>query len=195
MTAAGLALLGAAWLLIASGYKGLNPVDVVRSMLTGEAAPERTLTIAKQAGSIPNPLNSTSGAVVGAIAGAGAATGNIVTAAGFKVDASIARNVEAMVAHAARDGVRLTGGGYRTAEEQMRLRRAHCPDPINSPASACSPPTAKVGQSNHQRGLALDLNNAKSRGSAVYQWMAAHAAAYGFKNLPSEPWHWSVDGK
>ena len=26
------------------------------------------------------------------------------------------------------------------------------------------------------------------------QWLNAHGATYGFYNLPSEPWHWSVNG-
>jgi hypothetical protein len=26
-------------------------------------------------------------------------------------------------------------------------------------------------------------------------WLQAHADEYGFVNLPSEPWHWSVNGR
>ena len=33
------------------------------------------------------------------------------------------------------------------------------------------------------------------RGTAAFQWMAQNAGKYGFYNLPSEPWHWSSDGK
>lgn len=195
MTALGLALVGGAWLLIASGYKGQNPLDVVRAMLTGEDAPERTFTVSSTS-SAAGGVGSTVGAMVGAGATA-APSGNIVSVPGtsIKVDASIAANVAAMVQAAAADGVKLNGGGYRSPEDQMRLRRAHCPDPINSPASACRPPTAKVGQSNHQRGLAIDFTNCSTRGTACYRWLAANAARFGLKNLPSEPWHWSVDGK
>lgn len=26
-------------------------------------------------------------------------------------------------------------------------------------------------------------------------WLHANAGRFGFVNLPSEPWHWSVDGR
>jgi hypothetical protein len=32
------------------------------------------------------------------------------------------------------------------------------------------------------------------RGSACFGWLQGHATGYGLHNLPSEPWHWSVDG-
>jgi D-alanyl-D-alanine carboxypeptidase len=32
------------------------------------------------------------------------------------------------------------------------------------------------------------------RKSKAFKWMAAHAGTYGFVNLPSEPWHWSITG-
>ena len=31
-------------------------------------------------------------------------------------------------------------------------------------------------------------------GSPAFVWLTEHAADYGLENLPSEPWHWSVDG-
>ena len=34
----------------------------------------------------------------------------------------------------------------------------------------------------------------QSRANPAYRWLAAHAAKYGLYNLPSEPWHWSVNG-
>lgn len=46
----------------------------------------------------------------------------------------------------------------------------------------------------HERGLAVDFAHCSSRSSGCYQWLAKHAAAYGLFNLPSEPWHWSVNG-
>jgi LAS superfamily LD-carboxypeptidase LdcB len=67
------------------------------------------------------------------------------------------------------------------------------------PASQCRPPTARPGTSQHEKGLAIDFTYngrlIRSRSSAGYQWLAANAAAYGFKNLPSEPWHWSTTGR
>lgn len=80
----------------------------------------------------------------------------------------------------------------------MAVRRANCPDPVNSPPSAWSPPTARPGTSLHEQGLAIDFSNngalIRSRSDAGYLWLAANASSYGFFNLPSEPWHWSTTG-
>jgi LAS superfamily LD-carboxypeptidase LdcB len=66
------------------------------------------------------------------------------------------------------------------------------------PASQCHPPTAPPGTSMHEQGLAVDFtwngSVISSHSSAAYQWLDAHANAYGFYNLPSEPWHWSTNG-
>lgn len=124
---------------------------------------------------------------------------NSVMAGGFLVDRSIADNVAAMVAAAAADGIHLDGGGCRSSERQAELRRINgCPDVYSSPSSSCRVPTAIPGHSMHERGLALDIRAngslIRSRSNAGYQWLAANAASYGLYNLPSEPWHWSVNG-
>jgi hypothetical protein len=129
-------------------------------------------------------------------------SGEMVTVRGpggaITVHRSIADQLAAMLDAAAADGIILGGGGYRSPDSQIRLRRAHCPDVWNSPPSSCSPPTARPGHSNHERGLAVDFTvNGRtigSRSSAAFRWLAANAGRYGFQNLPSEPWHWSVDG-
>ena len=46
----------------------------------------------------------------------------------------------------------------------------------------------------HEQGLAIDFNRSSTHYTAVYHWLRAHAWRYGFYNLPSEPWHWSVNG-
>jgi hypothetical protein len=106
--------------------------------------------------------------------------------------------VTALIAAAAADGVALNGWGYRDAMRQVELRRAHCGGSYDAvfhmPSSSCRPPTARPGRSMHERGLAVDFANCSSRSSGCYQWLAEHAAAYGLFNLPSEPWHWSVNG-
>jgi D-alanyl-D-alanine carboxypeptidase len=51
----------------------------------------------------------------------------------------------------------------------------------------------------HERGLAIDFtyNGAliHSRSNAGFRWLAGNAPRFGFANLPSEPWHWSVNGE
>ena len=90
----------------------------------------------------------------------------------------------------------LTGSGWRSNARQIQLRTINgCPDVWNSSPSSCRVPTAIPGTSNHERGLAIDFDNCSWRGSACYIWLANNASGFGFYNLPSEPWHWSVNGK
>lgn len=120
-------------------------------------------------------------------------TGTIVDAAGIEVDTSLAPNVIAMVDAAAADGITLAGSGWRSNETQRRLRMDNgCPDVDFSPASTCQVPTAIPGTSNHETGLAIDFDLGDP---LVFDWLAGNAARFGFHNLPSEPWHWSVDGR
>jgi Tfp pilus assembly protein PilO len=107
--------------------------------------------------------------------------------------------VAKLVADAAAAGVALDGGAYRDTTEQIALRQAHCGpgyDAVfNAPAASCSPPTARPGRSMHERGLAIDFDHCSSRDTPCYTWLAKNAARYGLFNLPSEPWHWSVNGQ
>lgn len=126
----------------------------------------------------------------------------IVEVAGIQVNATIADQVEALVAAAAIDGFTLAGGGYRDPSRQIELRKANCGTSEyaiwDMPASECSPPTARPGQSMHEQGLAIDFTNngrlVTSRSEAAFVWLAANAPAYGFANHPAEPWHWSTNG-
>lgn len=121
---------------------------------------------------------------------------------GIVVASSIAGQLSAMLAAAEADGIVLSGGGYRDPAQQIALRRAHCGTSYYAiyqmPASQCSPPTAIPGTSMHEQGLAIDFTYGgsviSSHSSPAFQWLAAHASTYGFFNLPSEPWHWSVNG-
>ena len=121
---------------------------------------------------------------------------------GIQVHEAIANKVQDLLEHAARDGIRLSGGGYRSAASQIALRRAHCGTSewaiYQRPSYQCRPPTARPGRSMHERGLAIDFRyNGRSistRNSAAFRWLKANAATYGLHNLPSEPWHWSTNG-
>ncbi|MBK5222784.1 MAG: D-alanyl-D-alanine carboxypeptidase family protein [Acidimicrobiia bacterium] len=124
---------------------------------------------------------------------------NLARVGGITVNASIAGQVDAMLQAAAADGIVLGGGGYRDSSSQIRLRTVNgCPDVWHASASRCRVPTAIPGTSMHEKGLAIDFTangrSISSRGSAGFQWLDANAHRYGFKNLPSEPWHWSTSG-
>ena len=137
-------------------------------------------------------------------AGSSGTAGNVplVTVEGITVHAQIGPQVAALVQAARGAGLVLTGGGYRDPAAQIALRRAHCGTSdyaiYRMPASQCSPPTAIPGTSKHELGLAIDLSCngtlIASHSDPCFVWLAAHAANYGLANLPSEPWHWSVDG-
>jgi zinc D-Ala-D-Ala carboxypeptidase len=118
---------------------------------------------------------------------------------GITVNKIIAYPFQRMIDDAARAGVRLSGGGFRTKQQQIALRTINkCPDVWTAPASSCKVPTAIPGRSLHELGLAIDLTTGgktiSSHNSPAYKWLAAHAAKYGFVNLPSEAWHWSITG-
>lgn len=126
----------------------------------------------------------------------------LATTGGITVAASIAPQLHAMLQAAGGAGLRLSGGGYRDAAQQIALRKAHCGpsnyDIYEKPSNQCSPPTARPGQSMHEQGLAIDFQcNGRlitSSSNPCFQWLAANAANYGFFNLPSEYWHWSRNG-
>ena len=126
-------------------------------------------------------------------------SGSLTTVRGITVASSIADQLERMLAAAQADGIVFGGSGYRDSSAQEALRRQNCPDPANSPPSACSPPTARAGSSMHERGLAVDFTYGgrviSSRDSPGFQWLANNAGRFGFSNLPSEPWHWSANGQ
>jgi hypothetical protein len=126
----------------------------------------------------------------------------LVSVRGIQVHRSMAGQVELLLAAAEADGVRLGGGGFRTHAEQIALRRSHCGDHpyaiYEMPSNECSPPTARPGNSMHEIGLAIDFTYngtiISSRNSPGFRWLAENAHIYGLHNLPSEPWHWSVNG-
>ncbi|MBJ82852.1 MAG: hypothetical protein CL462_08115 [Acidimicrobiaceae bacterium] len=121
---------------------------------------------------------------------------------GIRVHESIADKLLALLKAASRDGIRLGGGGYRSSTSQIALRRAHCGTSnwavYSKPSYQCRPPTARPGASMHERGLAVDFTQngrALWSNTSGYRWLKRNAAKYGFRNLPSEPWHWSVNGR
>jgi uncharacterized protein YoxC len=132
----------------------------------------------------------------------GHGTIELVTVRGITVNARIASQLDRMLQAAAADGITLTGGGYRDSSQQIALRRSNCGSSnyaiYEMSPNSCRPPTARPGNSLHERGLAIDFvangRSITSRSHAAFQWLARNAASYGFYNLPSEPWHWSTTG-
>ena len=126
----------------------------------------------------------------------------LTTVRGITVASSLADNLESLLAAADADGFSLGGGGYRNSDGQVATRRANCGtsdyDIYEKPASECSPPTARPGQSMHEQGLAVDFTwngqLIQGRGNAAFGWLSRNANRFGLANLPREPWHWSTNG-
>lgn len=140
-------------------------------------------------------------------AASGSSNGDLVTVRGITVAASLGPQLESLLAAAAADGFVLGGSGYRSPEVTAQLRVANgCPDVDDSPASSCRIPTARPGTSEHEKGLAVDFtwqgqticyprSSAQCTGNAAFDWLRANAGRFGFRNLPSEAWHWSPSGR
>jgi peptidoglycan hydrolase CwlO-like protein len=176
-------------------------LEQLDQQLSGEIARQQEALAAQVRAAAPAPRSS-GGSSGGGPAPVVGPTEGIVSVRGIQVAASIAGQLGSMLAAADAAGISLSGGGYRDPSGQIAVRRANCGptnyDIYEKPASQCSPPTAKPGQSMHERGLAIDFTHngglIRSRDSQAFRWLAANASSYGFANLPSEPWHWSTNG-
>ena len=119
-------------------------------------------------------------------------------------------NLSKMLDDANKENIKLFGYGYRSPEKQIEHRKKNCGnskyDIYEKPAKDCHPPTAIPGTSRHGNGLAVDftcggknnyinLKNRKAETEKCWNWLKANAAKYHFYNLPSENWHWSIDGR
>lgn len=118
---------------------------------------------------------------------------------GIAVQTCLASKLEGLLNDAKSAGISISGWGWRSIETQKQLRVTNgCPDINISPASSCRVPTARPGRSMHEKGLAVDFTYKGStlNGSGqAFTWMKANAGKYGFYNLPSEAWHWSVNAR
>ncbi len=94
-----------------------------------------------------------------------------------------ARAFNAMHAAAAKEGVELkVNSSFRSMEAQERLYAMYQAGTGNL--------AAKPGYSNHQGGIAVDINTGGTT-TKVYAWLDKNAARFGFKRtVESEPWHW-----
>lgn len=114
-------------------------------------------------------------------------------------DGNLPQNINSMISAAAASGINITGGGYRTPEQQKQLRIANCNGDFTNASAPCSPLTALPGLSNHNNGKAFDLKcdgvQIQTSDNKCFVWLQANASRYGLSNLPSERWHWSVDGR
>ncbi len=99
-----------------------------------------------------------------------------------------ARAYRAMEAEARAAGINISAGsGFRTNAEQQHLYELWQQGRGNL--------AARPGYSNHQGGVAMDINGVGSYNSAAYAWLRANAGRFGFSNdVGGEYWHWHYTG-
>ncbi|MCB9675319.1 MAG: D-alanyl-D-alanine carboxypeptidase family protein [Alphaproteobacteria bacterium] len=107
---------------------------------------------------------------------------------GEPVEVATARAFRKMERAAKDDGVTLgVVSGFRTFAEQQVLYDCYLSGDCND-GNLAAPP----GFSNHQSGLALDLN---THVPAVRKWLRSRGREFGFAaTVRSEPWHWEYVG-
>lgn len=150
----------------------------------------------------PSPTTTRPPATTTTLPSGGASWNDMRNVQGIWVHYSISGNLNNLLNAAKAAGHNLGGSGFRDPQRQIQLRRQNCGptyyDIWERPSSQCNPPTARPGRSMHEQGLAVDFTiggfTIKSRSHPAFVWLNANAARYGFYNLPSEPWHWSVNG-
>ncbi len=120
---------------------------------------------------------------------------------GIRVHPCIAAELDRVLNLAKERGINLSGWGWRSYERQIELRKKNCGSSnyaiYEKPAGQCSPPTAIPGRSNHERGSAVDFTcdgrTFSSQSHACFIFLNEEANT-SLKNLPSEAWHWSING-
>jgi LAS superfamily LD-carboxypeptidase LdcB len=108
---------------------------------------------------------------------------------GHELRADAAKAFNAMRIAAAADGLFLkVNSSFRRMEEQTTLYAEFT-------SGQRTDLVAKPGYSNHQSGVAVDIEVQRSTSSREYKWLAANARRFGFQNTGAnfskpEYWHW-----
>ena len=107
------------------------------------------------------------------------------------VNSLISQRTLNMIAAAAKDGITISGSGWRSYEQQQRTWNRCAPN--------CNGMVARPGDSNHERGLAIDMRSKKTgteltKSDAEFKWLTDNGAKFGFINYKKEAWHWSMSG-
>lgn len=133
---------------------------------------------------------------------------------GVRIDSRIYTDLQRMFDDARNAGIYpVVGEGYRTHEEQEKMMSDKIESFIAEGYSQSKAKklarewVAEAGKSEHETGLALDINadQSQSDDNAVYDWLAENAYKYGFilryppdkediTGISYEPWHYRYVG-
>lgn len=200
----GLLLALGSWTLL----NQINP-NLLKTELTSLGGVEVEVEIMDEVETLASALDGDSPYASGDVKTNRCPEGIVKTASGAPACQRIAAQFDKMVADAKLQGIIISGYGYRSIANQTGLRVQNCKGNTTdrNPKPPCDPATALPGASNHNHGLAFDLRCTESGGTSkkiatkdnkCFVWLKANAGKPeygGLRNLDSEPWHWSVDGK
>lgn len=131
---------------------------------------------------------------------------------GQQVDERIYPDLQRMFDDARAAGLSLfVRAGYRTGAEQEQIMESKVDEllrqgwPEQAAREEAARTAAKPGHSEHQLGLAVDINSHTSDEWQLYAWLAEHAWQYGFilrypqgaeeiTGIDYEPWHYRYVG-
>ena len=137
----------------------------------------------------------------------------VVLRNGVKVDSRIYPDLQQMFDDMRAEGLfPITGEGYRTFDDQTAMMKKRIREyrlkgySRTESESMARAYVAEPGTSEHQLGLAVDINSENSDNWEVYNWLAAHAHEYGFilrypeggesvTGYAYEPWHYRYVGR
>ena len=182
----------------AAATTSLNSANnAVKSASAAVVATQQNIAALKTPAELAAQAAAVSRTVVTAVR-PGFTTADTTMVYGTTVHRTVAYAYKRMVDDAKKAGISIAGGGFRPKQRQIELRKINgCPDVWTAPASSCRVPTAIPGRSLHEIGMAVDVTaggKTITSKSPAFKWLQAHADEYGFANLPSEPWHWSITG-
>ncbi len=115
-----------------------------------------------------------------------------------KVTISMYNKLQKMLKCAEGDSIHIViNSSYRTFEEQyayrvknVRKKKYKCDSLflLTAEDENFKPLTGKPGYSNHNKGIAFDLNTSDKQ---VYNWLKQNALSFGFvRTVKKEKWHW-----
>lgn len=201
---------GGADTVLGAGRQGFTPYDI----LTQQGRTDGKIQFSAGAGGGEAEQAANTGAVPAATAsgeltenpdgtrsythpnlgGNGPTTITLVEWNGFTMAQEFMARFQPMYRAAEADGIILKGSAWRSYERQIELRTSNgCPDVYTASSSSCRVPTARPGFSNHEDGNAIDIDRNSSTAGWL-EWLKANAGTFQIFNLPSESWHWSIDG-
>lgn len=132
---------------------------------------------------------------------------------GISVDKRIVKNLKKLLEDAHAEGYKLViVSAYRTKKEQKKIYNGKKDEFIKRGYSEKEAVkltegwVAKPGRSEHQTGLAVDINPESGKSAEAYKWLAKNCIKYGFivrypteksdiTGINHEPWHFRYVGK